>query len=259
MTMNKITYWAQILFAIVVSFAAMNSAHAWDCAGNPAYWYLNVSGNECYHSGPAPSLPGYPATAGSTSNASAAANQSQSQSTKVSNANAVKTNVSVSQGANTNTNQNRSNASTGPVNANATGGAGGSASNNASSGNTISSEYDAARIPVNTALAGVGKTTAGCRFAEGLGVQTLPAGTSIGLSFKDHDCVRFQLAQFFYSRGQDIAGDKVTCQITEVRKALGSDCEQTLAITHTAAPVDAVTHAELQAVEKRIVTRTLNK
>jgi hypothetical protein len=52
----------------------------------------------------------------------------------------------------------------------------------------------------------------------------MPAGTSLGFSFKDHDCARFQLAQFLYSRGQDIAGDKVMCQISELKEALGSDC-----------------------------------
>lgn len=93
-----------------------------------------------------------------------------------------------------------------------------------SGGNSYSTSYDAARIPVTTAAAGIGQTTAGCRFAEGLGVQTMPAGTSVGFSFKDHDCARFQLAQFFYTRGQDIAGDKIMCQIREVSDALGADC-----------------------------------
>jgi hypothetical protein len=101
--------------------------------------------------------------------------------------------------------------------------AGGSSTSEGSS-DSQTSVYAAPRIPVGTAVASIGITTAGCRFAEGLGVQTMPAGTSLGFSFKDHDCARFQLAQFLYSRGQDIAGDKVLCQITELKDALGADC-----------------------------------
>jgi hypothetical protein len=132
-------------------------------------------------------------------------------------------------------------------NSSATGGTattGPSTSDSNSGGNSYSSVAEAPRIPVATALAGIGVTTAGCRFAEGLGVQTMPAGTSVGLSFKDHDCARFEIAQFLYSRGQDAAGDRVMCQIKDVSDALGKDC---LTIIHAApaVPADAVTHADL--------------
>jgi hypothetical protein len=135
---------------------------------------------------------------------------------------AVVGNTSAVTGASTST-SNSSNQ--GNSHSSATGGAGGtSASESDSGGNSYSSYAAASRIPAATALAGIGITTAGCRFAEGLGVQTMPAGTSVGFSFKDHDCARFQLAQFLYSRGQDIAGDKVLCQISELKDALGADC-----------------------------------
>lgn len=155
----------------------------------------------------------------------------------------------------------------------ATGGAGGSAAASANTdgnasastaGNITSevSNYAAARNPVATALAGFQVTTASCRFAEGVGIQTMPAGTSVGLTFKDHDCIRAELAQMLYSRGARAAGDKLMCEIREVKDALGADCLVTISLVveaPVAAPVDAVTHQELLEAEKRIVTRTLSK
>lgn len=90
----------------------------------------------------------------------------------------------------------------------------------------------------------------------------MPAGTSVGLTFKDHDCIRAELAQMLYSRGARAAGDKLMCEIKEVHDALGKDCLTTIALVEvpvaTAAP-DAVTHSELQEVERRIVQRTTGK
>lgn len=180
--------------AFLATILVSGHAFAWDCVANPSYWYLNVAGNECYHNGPAPTLPGYPA--GSTNAQAGSLSNSLSHSDSSS--------------------QSRSSSTSG------------SSSSNGSS-DSQTSVYESSRIPVGTAIAGIGVTTAGCRFAEGLGVQTMPAGTSIGISLKDHDCVRLQLAQFLYSRGQDIAGDRVTCQITEIHQALGDDC---LALVH---------------------------
>lgn len=121
-----------------------------------------------------------------------------------------------------------------------------------SNGQAITDNYAAAHIPVNTALAGFQTTTAGCRYGEGLGVQLSNAGVSGGLSFKDHDCARLQLAEFFYSRGQDIAGDRVICQIREVQQALGDDCLGLVHEVTATVPSDAVTHAELRTVERSI-------
>lgn len=134
---------------------------------------------------------------------------------------------------------------------------GSASSQSGASSNAQVSTYEASRIPANTALAAMGITTAGCRFAEGVGIQLIPGGTSVGITLKDHDCVRFQIAQFFYSRGNDLAGDHVICQIAEVRKDLGDDCLAYLAQEH--APADAVTHSELRELEKRIESRTLAK
>lgn len=145
---------------------------------------------------------------------------------------------------------------------------GGGASGNATNTSTTYNEA-ASRIPVNTAVAGFQVTTASCRFAEGLGIQTMPAGTSVGLTFKDHDCVRAELAQMLYSRGQNEAGDRIMCQVKEVKAALGDDCLTIIGMRREPLatdegreyhpPVDAVTHAELLEVEKRMLVRGVGK
>ena len=163
-------------------------------------------------------------------------------------------------------NSNATGGSVGPVSAASTAAIGNTSSTSSASGsgqadasnagNTQTTVYAAARIPVAPALAGFQQTTAGCRFAEGLGIQLTSAGTSVGFTFKDRDCVRFELAQFFYSRGQDIAADRIVCAVKEVKATLGDDC---LALVHQVTatrPTDAVTHEELatfgRSVSKQI-------
>lgn len=145
------------------------------------------------------------------------------------------------------------------------------ASNQGTSKSTVDSHdssvttYQASRIPVNTAVAGMQETTAACWHAEGLGVQTMGAGSSVGFTFKDKDCVRASLAQGFYSRGQFAAGDKLECAIKVVRDALGEGCLETLALTHaddqgrTYHAPDAVTHQELNEAVSRAFDRSVRK
>jgi hypothetical protein len=71
--------------------------------------------------------------------------------------------------------------------------------------------------------------SAPCRFAEGLGIQTTPFGTSVGFTFKDKDCWRLVLAEGFYAQGQMDAGDRVMCAIKEIKSVLGSECLMVLA------------------------------
>lgn len=121
------------------------------------------------------------------------------------------------------------------------GGAGGSAASKASSsstslsasssaanadnnGNSQSTEFNSPRNPVNTAVAGFQITNAPCRYAEGLGIQTNNVGGSVGFTFKDKDCERFQYAQYMYARGQNVAGDRLMCLIKRIHEALGDDC-----------------------------------
>jgi len=119
-------------------------------------------------------------------------------------------------------------------------GIGGEGGQGGQSAASVTSNYAAPRIPVNTAVAGFQQTTALCRYAEGLGGQSMTAGASIGFTFKDRDCERAALAEVFYSRGQYIAGDKLMCAIKTVRKALGdeTDCMAVLAESHVAVNVE---------------------
>jgi hypothetical protein len=178
--------------------------------------------------------------------------------------------------------------------ANATGGQGGSSkSNSSSAGGSVSgvtstatggtsqstsaggtvdyapqstTNVAAARIPVNTAVAGFQMTSAPCRYAEGLGVQTTPAGGSIGFTFKDHDCMRFHLAEVLYARGQDAAADLLMCGIGEIKKALGPNC---IAIIHVQPPAPPIalapppaanpermyTQAQVDVIARKLVSK----
>lgn len=92
------------------------------------------------------------------------------------------------------------------------------------------------KAPVNTAVAGLGETTAGCRYHDGGGVQLAGVGLSLGKSRKDGDCERLKLAEFLYQRGNDIAGDRVMCNIKAIKEALGDDC---IALVHELKPAPA--------------------
>lgn len=282
---------------LLAACAISTQAFAWDC-GNPANWSLNVPGNECYHVGPNPNKPAPPTTV-------LQQGQAQGQTQGQGQTQTAQGGVGVGLGGKGGTGGTGGDGGAGGLggaggtgqggNASAAGGAGGlggtagsssdshastqlAASTDATVGvdshDNNSTYVAASRIPVNTALAGYQDTTAPCRFAEGLGIQTMPAGGSAGFTFKDHDCMKFRLAEYFYGRHQNVAGDRIMCSMDEVRKALGKDCLDVVAVVFapaipvvtTAAPVDAVTRKELDAVvarqaeiDKRIVTRTLSK
>jgi hypothetical protein len=85
------------------------------------------------------------------------------------------------------------------------------------------------KAPVNTAVAGLGETTAACRYHDGGGLQLAGVGLSLGKSRKDGDCERLKLAEFLYQRGNDLAGDRVMCNIKAIKEALDPDC---LALVH---------------------------
>lgn len=84
--------------------------------------------------------------------------------------------------------------------------------------------YEAARIPVATAIAGGTNTTADCRYSVGAGGQAAIAGVSFGWGRKDRDCERIQLADLMYARNNPDAGDVIMCRIKELREAFGADC-----------------------------------
>lgn len=97
-------------------------------------------------------------------------------------------------------------------------------------------------------------TTSGCRFSDAVGVSTIVAGVSFSKSRADSDCRKVEMANSFYARGLLWAGNKVTCTVSYVHDALGGDCEALLLMPEKPKS-DAVTHQELQEVEKRITSR----
>jgi hypothetical protein len=146
---------------------------------------------------------------------------------------------------------------------NSTNTAEGGAATASNAGNAQSTTITSAKNPVNTAVAGIGETTAGCRYHNGGGVQVVGVGLSLGHSSKDKDCERIALAQLMWSRGQDIAGDRIMCKVATVAEALGEDC---LALVHELKPAavtethnEYVTPAQLGEVEKRIIEKVVTK
>jgi len=104
-------------------------------------------------------------------------------------------------------------------------------------------------------------TTAPCRYAEGLGIQTMPAGGAVGFTFKDHDCMKLGLAQEFYAHQAWEAGDRLMCSIKDVANVLGKECLMILTASHAhvsvqvqAAPV-GYTQAQVDAIVKKVVSK----
>lgn len=107
-------------------------------------------------------------------------------------------------------------------------------------------------------------TTAPCRYAEGLGIQTMPAGGAVGFTFKDHDCMKLGMAQEFYAHQQWEAGDRIMCAIKEVSSVLGKECLMILTAGHQVRVVVAVapteaeptyTRAQVDAIVKKVVSK----
>lgn len=100
------------------------------------------------------------------------------------------------------------------------------------------------------ALGVLTNTTAECYSTVGFGVSSPVGGISFGTGRKAKDCSRLALAERFYARGQNAAGDRLMCTITEVREALGEDC---IALVNTVKLEQPryVTHEELAERERR--------
>jgi hypothetical protein len=185
------------LIGLAVATALMSSsAYAWDCS----YWSQSSNpGGECYKP---------PVTAGSTStntnSNSAAANAASSSIAK----------ASATQGQVQSQNQSQT----------ATGGNSASTSGANNAGNAQSVSFSGNKPVVSTAIAGIGETTAQCRYHDGAGLQLFVVGASFGKSRADKDCQRYSAAQFFYQHGQPEAGNRLMCTVTVVHEALGDDC-----------------------------------
>jgi len=120
-------------------------------------------------------------------------------------------------------------------------------------GQSVNIEGDQApRIPVASALATVGNTTAACHYANGGAGQGNAFGLSLSFSRKDRDCERYMLAQYLYDRGQDAAGDRLMCQIRVMREALGEDC---LGLVHQIQLI----HVDPRELKRLDFERNINK
>ena len=80
-----------------------------------------------------------------------------------------------------------------------------------------------------SAFSGGTNTTAQCHYSVGAGASAPVAGLSFGFGRKDRDCERLVLAQYLRDIGQQAASERVLCQITELKRALGADF---LALVH---------------------------
>ena len=198
--------------------------------------------HEDEHEGGDPSQGGSPTATAVASGGDSSA-RSNAKSTSASSSRSVATSGSESSADSSNTNT-----------------ANGGSATNAGNSQSTSTSYTAQKNPVNTAIAGVGETTAACRYHNGGGLQLLGVGISVGHSSKDADCERLALATFLYAHGKDLAGDRVMCNITAVKEALGEDC---LALVNElkAAPPAAdgstkyVTPAELDNAMRKAATK----
>lgn len=144
--------------------------------------------------------------------------------------------------------------------ASASGGQGG-ASN--SGGNNYTSSDS---IPRQTppAFAGSVEPTASCKNARNAGASSPVAGISFGISTTDDECDLRETARLFFEMGQPALGVELLCK-SKAANRLSSCAYAAPAVATTAGfdtrhePVDAVTHSELQEVEKRMLQRGVGK
>jgi hypothetical protein len=120
------------------------------------------------------------------------------------------------------------------------GGAGGNSAatadnaNNASLSTSVTSNYEAKRIPVSSAYAPA--LTSGidtCLGSASGGLQTAPIGFSFGKTTIDENCVMLKQARMLHEMGMRVAAWQRMCQVKETRKALLDsgeyDCKSTAA------------------------------
>lgn len=95
-------------------------------------------------------------------------------------------------------------------------------------GNTIAASGDSTSAvtfkqvkQVASANAAAVRATASCVTGMSLGGQTPVVGGSVSFTKRNSTCVKFELAQDAYDRGQYALGDRIYCSIKEIREAAG--------------------------------------
>lgn len=106
--------------------------------------------------------------------------------------------------------------------------ASGASASNVGNSTSVSSIYKQIKQAPG-AGADAGNTTSSCYHDVRLGFSTPLGGVSMGKGRKSADCFRLELADYLYGRGNDMAGDRVLCAVTDIAKILGDDC---LALVH---------------------------
>lgn len=223
-----------VFLALTLSGKAM----AWDCT----YWSQTTNPTaECYKA---------PTTGGGSNTNTNSSNQTQGQG-QTQGQTQGQGQSSVNNNANSNKNTNTATSASTSASSSSTA----SAANNA--GNSQNIIFGDQRVAAASAIAGVGDTTAKCRYHDGAGVQLIGFGVSFGKSRADSDCRKVAYADLFYARGDDSAGNRMLCSIKDIRNAMGDSLDDCLALVNELHAVKQgsgtayVTQQELQAVIKR--------
>lgn len=235
---------------MLISLLACASAHAWDCS----YWSQSSAPTaECYKA---------PTAAGSTASATQSQGQGQAQGQvqgqgQGQSQQSANTNSNKNSNANTNANSNK-NSNLNVAGANSAAQSSSSTVSTASNqGNAQTIEIGGNRVAAASANAGVGETTAQCRFHDGAGVQLIGLGFSFGKSRADRDCRRLAYAEKLLAMGDTAAANHLLCSIADIREAMGTleECLGLMNQLHPIATPDTavtyVTREELAAVIKR--------
>jgi hypothetical protein len=230
-------------------------AHAWpSCSGN---WISVPAGTsstngavvtengqtfQCQKPTPTPTPTPAPTTISATSASNSAANSASSASNNQSQkqgqtqtANGGSASLKDS-GNSSSTVKDSGNSSNSNVNS-AQGGAAnnnGNGSNNASYANTTNVE--ASKIPVETAVGVAPYPTANCSKGYGAGVQTMPIGISGGFSKIDENCAILETARSFDAYGERYAACKIKVNNKYAKKA-GVTLEDCMRVVVVVAPV----------------------
>lgn len=223
---------------MLICLVSCTTANAWDCS----YWQQTTAPTaECYKA---------PTTAGSTASATQSQGQGQAQGQQQGQGQGQ-----AQQSANTNSNSNKnSNLNSSESKSTASSSTASTATNQ---GNAQTMEIGGNRVAAASANAGVGETTAQCRFHDGAGVQLIGLGFSFGKSRADRDCRRLAYAEKLLAMGDTAAANHLLCSIADIREAMGTfdECLGLMNQLHPVATPDTavtyVTREELAAVVKR--------
>lgn len=128
-----------------------------------------------------------------------------------------------------------------------------------SGGNSYSS-YESIPRQTPPAMAGFVQPTSSCKNARNGGASAPVAGLSFGWSTSDNECDLRETAREFWEMGQPQTAVTLLCQSNAAKRIPSCAYVAPVAVVPVAAVApDAVTHAELLEVERRIIQRSTAK